>query len=111
GCRGDHPGGADLQVGVKDTARKTQPRGQLVLPAAMIVIGIVSVQYGAGLADRLFGQVPPAAVTGLRLWTSALAMVVISGRGFTRSVRDLKKRRAFARSEERRVGKECKARW
>jgi inner membrane transporter RhtA len=62
----------------------------------MIVIGIVSVQYGAGLADRLFGQVPPAAVTGLRLWTSALAMVAISGRGFTRSVRDLKKRRAFA---------------
>jgi inner membrane transporter RhtA len=62
----------------------------------MIIIGIVSVQYGAGLADRLFGQVPPAAVTGLRLWTSALAMVVISGRGFTRSVRDLKKRRAVA---------------
>jgi len=62
----------------------------------MIIIGIVSVQYGAGLADRLFGQVPPAAVTGLRLWTSGLAMVVISGRGFTRSVRDLKKRRAVA---------------
>ena len=62
----------------------------------MIIIGIVSVQYGAGLADRLFGQVPPAAVTGLRLWTGALAMVAISGRGFTRSMRDLKKRRAFA---------------
>ena len=79
--------------------RNIQPgagRGQFVLPAAMILIGIVSVQFGAGLADRLFGQVPPAAVTGLRLWTSALAMVVISGRGFARSVRDLKKRRAFA---------------
>ena len=69
-------------MGIEDTARKTQGRGQLVLPAAMILIGIVSVQYGAGLADRLFGQVPPAAVTGLRLWTSALAMVAISGRGF-----------------------------
>jgi inner membrane transporter RhtA len=67
-----------------------------VLPAIMILIGIVSVQFGAGLADRLFGQVPPAAVTGLRLWTSALAMVVISGRGLARSVRDLKKRRAAA---------------
>ena len=79
--------------------RNIQPgagRGQFVLPAIMILIGIVSVQFGAGLADRLFGQVPPAAVTGLRLWTSALAMVVISGRGFTRSVRDLKKRRAAA---------------
>ena len=79
--------------------RNIQPgagRGQFVLPAVMILIGIVSVQFGAGLADRLFGQVPPAAVTGLRLWTSALAMVVISGRGFARSVRDLKKRRAAA---------------
>ena len=66
-----------------------------VLPAVMILTGIVSVQFGAGLAARLFGQIPPAAVTGLRLWTSAVAMVAISGRGFTRSVRDLKKRRAF----------------
>jgi inner membrane transporter RhtA len=67
-----------------------------MLPAAMILTGIVSVQFGAGLADRLFAQIPPAAVTGLRLWTSAVAMVVLSGHGFTRSVRDLRKRRAFA---------------
>jgi threonine/homoserine efflux transporter RhtA len=62
----------------------------------MIGIGIVSVQFGAGLADRLFAQIPPAAVTGLRLWTAALAMVALSGPGFARSVRDLRKRRAFA---------------
>jgi threonine/homoserine efflux transporter RhtA len=68
----------------------------LALPAAMILTGIVSVQVGAGLADKLFGQVPPAAVTGLRLWISALAMVALSGRGFARSVRDLRERRAFA---------------
>ncbi len=67
----------------------------MVLPAVMILTGIVSVQFGAGLADRLFAQIPPAAVTGLRLWTSALAMVAISGRGFSRSVRDLRKRRAW----------------
>ena len=42
-------------------------RGQMVLPAAMILAGIVSVQFGAGLAAKLFGQIPPAAVTGLRL--------------------------------------------
>src|SRR6202043_795289 len=71
-------------------------RGQLVLPAAMILAGIVSVQFGAGLADKLFGQIPPAAVTGLRLWTSAAAMVALSGPGFMRSVRDLRERRAFA---------------
>ena len=62
----------------------------------MIGIGIVSVQFGAGLADRLFRQIPPAAVTGLRLWTAALAMVALSGPGFARSVRDVWKRRAFA---------------
>jgi inner membrane transporter RhtA len=62
----------------------------------MIGTGIVSVQFGAGLADRLFAQIPPAAVTGLRLWTAALAMVALAGPGFARSVRDLWKRRAFA---------------
>jgi inner membrane transporter RhtA len=61
----------------------------------MILTGIVSVQFGAGLADKLFGQIPPAAVTGLRLWTAALAMVVLSRRGFFRSVRDLAARRAL----------------
>ena len=68
----------------------------VILPAAMIITGIVSVQFGAGLADRLFGQIPPAAVTGLRLWAAALAMVALSGRGFHRSVRDLWQRRAFS---------------
>jgi threonine/homoserine efflux transporter RhtA len=68
----------------------------MILPAAMILTGIVSVQFGAGLADRLFSQIPPAAVTGLRLWTAAVAMVALSGHGFARAVRDLRKRRAFA---------------
>jgi inner membrane transporter RhtA len=89
-------------VGIRDT-QELQPgqaedggtRGRMVLPAAMILTGIVSVQFGAGLADKLFGQIPPAAVTGLRLWTSAIAMVALSGRGFPRSVRDLGERRAF----------------
>ena len=34
-------------------------RGRMALPAAMILAGIVSVQFGAGLADKLFGQIPP----------------------------------------------------
>jgi inner membrane transporter RhtA len=67
----------------------------MVLPAAMVLSGIVSVQFGAGLADRLFHQIPPAAVTGLRLWTAAAALVAISGRGFTRSIRDIMRRRAW----------------
>jgi len=60
----------------------------------MILTGIVSVQFGAGLAARLFGQIPPAAVTGLRLWTSAVAMVALAGPGFVRSLRALRERRA-----------------
>ena len=77
-------------------AQSRLAQSRLALPAAMILIGIVSVQFGAGLADRLFGQIPPAAVTGLRLWAAALALVALSGRGFARSVRDLRERRAFA---------------
>jgi len=68
----------------------------VTLPAVMILTGIVSVQFGAGLADKLFGQIPPAAVTGLRLWTAAAAMVALSPRGFFRSVRDLTAHRALA---------------
>jgi len=95
-------------VGLRDSVRTDRGPGQdrpvqsrlarsgIALPAAMILTGIVSVQFGAGLADKLFGQIPPAAVTGLRLWTSAAAMVALSGRGFTRSVRDLRQRRAVA---------------
>ena len=95
-------------MGLRDSVRTDRGPGQdrpvqsrlarsgIALPAAMILTGIVSVQFGAGLADKLFGQIPPAAVPGLRLWTSAAAMVALSGRGFTRSVRDLRQRRAVA---------------
>jgi inner membrane transporter RhtA len=50
-------------------------------PAILVLTGIVSVQLGAGLATRLFTELPPAAVTGLRLWAGAVAMLVIGIRG------------------------------
>ena len=55
-------------MGVRATTTETShsARVRIALPAAMIGTGIVSVQFGAGLADRLFAQIPPAAVTGLR---------------------------------------------
>ena len=71
-------------------------RGRLALPAAMVLSGIVSVQAGAGIAARLFHEIPPAAVTGLRLWTCAVAMAVIAGRRLARAFGDLAKRRAWA---------------
>jgi inner membrane transporter RhtA len=82
------------QVAQSKVAQSKVARSKMTLPAAMILTGIVSVQFGAGLADKLFGQIPPAAVTGLRLWISAAAMVLLSGRGVSRAVRDLRKRRA-----------------
>ena len=71
-------------------------RGRLALPAAMVLSGIVSVQAGAGIAVRLFYEIPPAAVTGLRLWTSAVAMAVVASRRLARAFGDLAKRRAWA---------------
>jgi inner membrane transporter RhtA len=66
-----------------------------VPPWALVVTGIVSVQVGAGLAGRLFGQVSPATMTGLRLWTAAAAMAAFGGRGLVRSIRDLVRERAW----------------
>ncbi|MFI5065897.1 MAG: EamA family transporter [Streptosporangiales bacterium] len=76
---------------------RTGPAGLLgtVPPAALVLTGVVSVQVGAGLAARLFSQVPPAAVTGLRLWTAALLLAVAGARGLRRSVGDLLRRRAW----------------
>jgi inner membrane transporter RhtA len=50
---------------------------------ALVLAGtaIVSRQVGAGLAGRLFGVVPPAGMTGLRLWTAAVLIFVLGGRG------------------------------
>ena len=55
----------------------------------------VSVQSGAGIADRLFSQLPPASVTTLRLWSAALIMLIVAGRGTARAVAGLAARRAW----------------
>jgi inner membrane transporter RhtA len=41
----------------------------------LLAAGIVSVQVGAGFAARMFGMVPAAGLTGLRLWTASLVLV------------------------------------
>jgi inner membrane transporter RhtA len=66
-----------------------------VPPPALVVTGILSVQLGAGLAGRMFSEVGPAAMTGLRLWTSAALMAALGGRVLARSVRDLVRERAW----------------
>jgi inner membrane transporter RhtA len=60
-----------------------------------VVTGILSVQLGAGLAGRMFGEVGPAVMTGLRLWTGAALMAALGARGLAKSVRDLARERAW----------------
>jgi len=67
----------------------------IALPAALVLTGAVSVQAGAGIAARLFSQVPPAAVTTLRLWAAALIMLAVGGRGAARTAAALARRRAW----------------
>jgi inner membrane transporter RhtA len=52
-----------------------------VMPAALVLTGIVSVQLGAGLATKLFTVLPAAAVTGLRLWCAAAVLLIVGFRG------------------------------
>ena len=68
------------------------PVGRTV-PVALVLTGAISVQLGAGIADKLFTQVPPAAVTTLRLWAAALILAAVAGRGAVRAVRQLALRR------------------
>jgi inner membrane transporter RhtA len=67
----------------------------VVPPSALVLTGIFSVQLGAGLAAKLFSQVPPTAVTGLRLWTSGVVMAVAGARPLWRALTGLARRRAW----------------
>jgi inner membrane transporter RhtA len=60
-----------------------------------VLAAAISVQSGAGIADRLFSQLPPASVTTLRLWSAALIMLIVAGRGTARAVAGLAARRAW----------------
>jgi len=60
-----------------------------------VLTGVFSVQFGAGLAAKLFTQISPAAVTGLRLWTSAAVMAVVGARPLRTAMTGLARRRAW----------------
>jgi inner membrane transporter RhtA len=69
-----------------------------VLPAVLVLAGAVSVQSGAGIAARLFSQLPPASVTTLRLWSAAVIMLIVAGKSTARAVAGLAAGRARADS-------------
>ncbi len=64
-------------------------------PSVLVFSGIVSVQAGAGLAGRMFSQLGPAGVTGLRLWWAAVIIAVLAGRGIGGVVRQAVADRAW----------------
>lgn len=65
------------------------------LPALLVFTGVVSVQFGAGIADKLFGTVSPASVTTLRLWSAAVVMLLAGGKSAWRAAAGIAKRRAW----------------
>ena len=44
----------------------------------VVVSGIISVQFGAALGKDLFTLVPPTAIVGLRLITSAIVLLIMA---------------------------------
>ncbi|MFB4309995.1 DMT family transporter [Actinomadura sp. GTD37] len=59
-----------------------------VPPPALILLGIVSVQVGAGLAKHLFERLPPTAVVSIRLLASALVLGFVARRALRTVLRD-----------------------
>jgi inner membrane transporter RhtA len=49
-----------------------------------VLVGILSVQFGAGIAKTLFGEVPPTLIVWLRLVTSAVVLVALARPGVRR---------------------------
>ncbi|MBX6383711.1 MAG: DMT family transporter [Microbispora sp.] len=47
-------------------------------PSGLVLLGILSVQVGAGLAKNLFAQLPPSAVVFLRIATGALMLLAVA---------------------------------
>ncbi|HEU5038587.1 MAG TPA: EamA family transporter [Nocardioides sp.] len=51
---------------------------RLVSPVWLVLVGILSVQFGAGVAKSLFDEVAPTTIVWLRLATSALVLVAVA---------------------------------
>ncbi|MER7547148.1 EamA family transporter [Spirillospora sp. NPDC127506] len=59
-----------------------------VPPPALILLGIVSVQVGAGLAKHLFERLPPTSVVSIRLLASALVLGFVARKALRTVPRD-----------------------
>ncbi len=70
------------------------PLGKVPAPL-LLGAGILSVQVGAGIAARMFGTVPAAGLTGLRLWAAALMLAGLGARPAWRAARGVVADRAW----------------
>src|ERR1019366_4057230 len=101
GRRRHRPPPPPVPLGITVTAsgRAPAPIGAALLgavpPPVLVLTGVISVQVGAGLAARLFTEIPPAAVTGLRLWSAAALLVVAGWRGLATPVGELARGRGW----------------
>ncbi|WP_131741553.1 EamA family transporter [Actinomadura roseirufa] len=59
-----------------------------VPPPALVLLGIVSVQVGAGVAKHLFDRMPPTAVVTMRLLTSAIVLAFVARKALRTVLRD-----------------------
>ncbi|MFC4049535.1 DMT family transporter [Actinomadura syzygii] len=59
-----------------------------VPPPALILLGIISLQVGAGLAKHLFDRLPPSAIVTMRLLTSAVVLGFLARRALRTVLRD-----------------------
>lgn len=68
-------------------SRSARAAAGAVPPPGLILLGIVSVQVGAGVAKQLFGVLPPSGVVTLRLVTSAVVLGVVCRAALVRVLR------------------------
>ncbi|GAA4227198.1 EamA family transporter [Actinomadura meridiana] len=73
-------------------SRASWPKRTLSLgsvpPPALILLGIISVQLGAGMAKHLFDRMPPTTVVTVRLLTSAIVLGFVGRRALRTVLRD-----------------------
>ncbi len=55
-----------------------RPRGVVVSPIWLVLVGILSVQLGAGFAKSLFDEISPTAIVWLRLVTSSVILWLLA---------------------------------
>ncbi len=73
---------------------RRDPLGR-VPPPLLLGAGVLSVQFGAGLAARMFGTVTAAGLTGARLWAAALVLATLGARPTIMAIRRVVAERAW----------------